>query len=135
MSETDPHVRPRVLVIDDDPVTRFVIREALSAEVDVLEAKDGREGLRSFFSWRPDLVLLDIVMPEMNGREVLSRIRELADTPVIMLTVRDDSSDVVRHLEEGAADYFTKPFRPQELAARVHALLRRAGRPTYESER
>src|SRR3954454_17615866 len=119
MSETDPHVRPRVLVIDDDSVTRFVIREALRAEVDVLEASDGREGLRAFFSGRPDLVLLDIVMPAMNGREVLSRIRELADTPVIMLTARDDSSEVVLHLEEGADEYLIKPFRPPELAARV----------------
>src|SRR5436305_5807401 len=116
MGRIDPMARPRVLVVDDDAVTRFVIREALSAEVDVLEAKDGREGLRAFFSGRPDLVLLDIVMPEMNGREVLSRIRELADVPVIMLTVRDDSSEVVRHLEEGADEYLTKPFRPQELA-------------------
>jgi two-component system KDP operon response regulator KdpE len=135
MTGSEPTARPRVLVIDDDSVTRFVIREALRAEVDILEASDGREGLRAFFSGRPDLVLLDIVMPEMNGREVLSRIRELADTPVIMLTVRDDSSDVVRHLEEGADEYLTKPFRPQELAARVHALLRRAGRPAYEPER
>ena len=127
--------RPRVLVVDDDPVTRFVIREALSTEVDVLEAGDGREGLRTFFSGRPDLVLLDIVMPEMDGRQVLSRIRELADTPVIMLTVRDESSEVVRHLEEGADEYLTKPFRPQELAARVHALLRRAGRASDQVER
>jgi DNA-binding response OmpR family regulator len=135
MGDIDPMARPRVLVIDDDSVTRFVIREALRAEVDVLEASDGREGLRAFFSGRPDLVLLDIVMPEMSGREVLSRIRELADTPIIMLTVRDESSEVVRHLEEGADEYLTKPFRPQELAARVQALLRRAGRPAYELER
>lgn len=135
MGTIDPMGRPRVLVVDDDPVTRFVIREALSAEVDVLEAKDGREALRAFFSGRPDLVLLDIEMPEMNGRQVLSRIRELADTPVIMLTVRDDSSEVVRHLEEGADEYLTKPFRPRELAARVQALLRRAGRPAEQAER
>ena len=135
MGEFDPTARPRVLVIDDDSVTRFVIREALRAEVDILEASDGREGLRAFFSGRPDLVLLDIVMPQMSGREVLSRIRELADTPVIMLTIRNDSSEVVRHLEEGADEYLTKPFRPQELAARVQALLRRAGRPTHEPER
>src|SRR4051812_23751860 len=117
MADNDPRTRPRVLVIDDDPVARFVIREALRAEVDVLEAADGREGLRAFFSGRPDLVLLDIVMPEMNGRQVLSRIRELADTPVIMLTARDASSEVVLHLEEGADEYLTKPFRPPELAA------------------
>src|SRR5262249_50837157 len=127
MGEFDPSARPRDWIINNDQDTRFVIREALRAEVDVLEASDGREGLRAFFSGRPDLVLLDIVMPEMGGREVLGRIRELADTPVIMLTVRNESSEVVRHLEEGADEYLTKPFRPQELAARVQALLRRAG--------
>jgi len=128
MREMEPRTRPRILVVDDDPVTRFVIREALRAEADVIEAGDGREGLRAFFSGRPDLVLLDIMMPEMNGRQVLGRIRELADTPVIMLTARDDSSEVVRNLEEGADEDLTKPFRPPELAARVHALLRRASK-------
>jgi DNA-binding response OmpR family regulator len=118
---------PRTLVVDDDPDIRSLLRELLErAGHDVVDAPDGRQALRRFFETRPDLVILDVTMPEIDGWETLDRIRELSDVPVLMLTARAAELERVRGLRGGADDYVTKPFGRQELLARVGALLRRA---------
>jgi len=115
-----------VLVVDDDADIRALVRELLErAGYDVIDAPDGNEGLRLFYERQPDLVILDVAMPEMEGWEVLERIRELSDVPVMMLTARAEELDKVRGLRAGADDYVTKPFGRQELLARVDAGLRR----------
>ena len=119
----------RVLVIDDDDDIRGLVRTLLERSgATVRDAPNGREGLREFHSWRPDLVILDVSMPELDGWNVLERIRDMSDVPVLMLTARGDELERVRGLQAGADDYVVKPFGKQELAARVSALLRRASR-------
>ena len=121
--------RKRILVVEDEVNFRELLRYLLdSAGYALQTAADGLEGLRVFYSWQPDLVLLDIVMPAMDGREMLGRIREMADTPVIMLTALGSEDQKVRALRAGADDYLVKPFGNDELLARVEAVLRRAGR-------
>ena len=118
--------RARVLVIDDDGDVRALVAGLLDrAGYEVNEASDGRDGLRSVFSDRPDLVLLDVTMPGLDGWATLERIRELTDVPVLMLTARSEELEKVRGLKAGADDYMTKPFGRQELLARMEALLRR----------
>jgi DNA-binding response OmpR family regulator len=118
--------RARVLVIDDDGDIRALVAGLLErAGYEVNEASDGRDGLRAVFSDRPDLVLLDVTMPGLDGWATLERIRELTDVPVLMLTARSDELEKVRGLKAGADDYMTKPFGRQELLARVEVLLRR----------
>jgi DNA-binding response OmpR family regulator len=118
----------RVLVVDDDGDIRGLVRELLERRgFAVSEAKDGREALQEFYSGRPDLVVLDIGMPGMDGWATLERIRELSDVPVVMLTARSAELEKTRGLRAGADDYVTKPFGRQELLARIEALLRRAG--------
>ena len=118
----------RVLVIDDEEDIRALLRSLLErAGYTVDEAPDGRAGLRTFYSSPPDLVLLDVGMPELDGWATLERLRDLSDVPVIMLTARSGELDRVRGLTRGADDYVAKPFGRQELLARVQALLRRAG--------
>ena len=120
----------RILVVDDEPDIRFLVAELLRrAGYDVVQAEDGRAGLRAVHESRPDLVLLDVSMPELDGWQTLERIRDLSDVPVVMLTARGEELERVRGLKAGADDYVTKPFGRQELVARVQALLRRsAGR-------
>ena len=126
---------PRILVADDEADIRSLVRTLLEKTgATVHEAGDGREALREFHDWRPDLVLLDISMPELDGWHVLERIRDLSDCPVLMLTARGDELERVRGLQSGADDYVVKPFGRQELVARVQALLRRAGRTTEEEK-
>lgn len=118
----------RVLVIDDDALTRDVVREVLErAGLRVREAGDGRQGLREMYAAAPDLVILDVEMPELDGWLTLERIREVSDVPVLMLTARTAELERVRGLRGGADDYVVKPFGHQELLARVQALLRRSG--------
>jgi DNA-binding response OmpR family regulator len=118
----------KVLVVDDDPDIRQLVRELLErAGYQVSQASDGRDGLRALYETRPDLVLLDVNMPELDGWETLARIRDLSEAPVIMLTARTGELEKVRGLKAGADDYVTKPFGRQELLARVEALLRRRG--------
>jgi DNA-binding response OmpR family regulator len=118
----------RILVIDDEPDIRTLLRNLLErAGYAVEEAPDGRAGLRSFFAAVPDLVILDVTMPELDGWATLERIRDLSDVPVLMLTARSAELERVRGLTHGADDYVAKPFGRQELLARVQALLRRAG--------
>jgi DNA-binding response OmpR family regulator len=119
--------KARVLVVDDDEDIRVLVRELLQrAGFEVLEEANGRAALRVFHASRPDLVVLDVAMPELSGWETLERIRELSDVPVLMLTAKDAEADRVRGLRAGADDYVTKPFARDELLARVEALLRRA---------
>jgi DNA-binding response OmpR family regulator len=118
---------PRVLVIDDDDDIRTLVSELLRrAGLEVDEASDGRAGLRALHQSSPDLVLLDVSMPELDGWQTLERIRDLSDIPVMMLTARGAELERVRGLQAGADDYLVKPFGRQELVARVQALLRRA---------
>jgi DNA-binding response OmpR family regulator len=117
-----------VLVIDDDADIRSLVGELLRrAGLGVEEAADGRAGLRALHQSPPDLVVLDVSMPELDGWATLERIRDLSDVPVIMLTARGTELERVRGLQAGADDYIVKPFGRQEFVARVHALLRRAG--------
>ena len=117
-----------ILVVDDDEDVRELMRVRLSREgYSVLSAKDGNEGLKAFLSSSPDLAILDIRMPNMSGWEVLKRIREVSDTPVIMLTILDHEDQIVQGLDSGADDYLAKPFGSNELMARVRAVLRRVG--------
>lgn len=117
----------KVLVIDDDEDIRELVRTLLSrAGHEVSTAPNGRAGLRAFHIAPPDLVVLDVAMPELDGWQTLERIRDLSDVPVLMLTARTGELEKVRGLRAGADDYVTKPFGRQELVARVEALLRRA---------
>jgi len=118
----------KILVVDDDldllKVIAFALRQAGYL---VVEAQDGASGTAAFERERPDLVVLDVNLPRLNGFEVLKRIRAAASTPVMMLTVRSGEEDQVQGLDLGADDYLAKPFSPRTLLARVRALLRRAG--------
>jgi DNA-binding response OmpR family regulator len=119
--------RSRILVVDDDAVTRELLRGLLErAGHEVHEAADGRQGLHELYARPVDLVILDVSMPELDGWATLERIRDLSDIPVLMLTVRETEMERVRGLQGGADDYVVKPFGPQELTARVQALLRRS---------
>ena len=125
----------RVLVIEDDRDIALGIRTVLTRSgYDVANSADGKQGLRVFHTARPDLVVLDVGLPTLDGWQVLERIRDLSDVPVLMLTAHGNEADKVRGLHAGADDYLTKPFGNQELAARVEALLRRprAGTPPPE---
>ena len=116
----------RILLIEDDPDIALAVQSVLDgAGFTVGTADDGRAGLRAFHERRPGLVVLDIGLPGLDGWEVLERIRDMSDIPVLMLTAHNLESDKVRGLRSGADDYLTKPFGNQELLARVQALLRR----------
>jgi DNA-binding response OmpR family regulator len=120
--------RARVLVVDDDADIRTLVRELLERQGYVVAgAANGREGLRSLYASPPDVVLLDVSMPDLDGWQTLERIRDLSDVPVAMLTARAAELEKVRGLNAGADDYITKPFGKQELLARIQAMLRRAG--------
>lgn len=119
----------RVLVVDDDLQLASLIAFALRREgYQVLHAADGESALALWEAEQPDLILLDINLPRLNGYEVLRRIRAVSATPVIMLTVRGEEDDMVRGLDLGADDYIAKPFSPKNLLARIRAVLRRSGR-------
>lgn len=116
----------RLLLIDDSQDIQKLVGMYLEGEgYEVVQASSGREGLRQLTKNRPDLVLLDIMMPEVDGWETCRRIREVSNVPVIILTAKSQEKDVVRGLETGADDYVTKPFDPAELRARIESLLRR----------
>jgi len=116
----------RILAVDDDLHIREVIRVALrKAEMTVTEARDGKEALARFAADRPDLIILDIGMPELDGLEVCRQIRKSSNVPILFLTARDDEIDRVLGLEIGGDDYVIKPFSPRELVARVNVILRR----------
>jgi DNA-binding response OmpR family regulator len=118
----------RVLLIDDEPDLRSLARELLEdREYAVVEARDGAEGLRVLYAERPDVVVLDLSMPGMDGWTALDRIRDLSDVPILILSSQTGELERVRGLRAGADDFLVKPFFAEELLARIEALLRRAG--------
>ncbi|MBU2609274.1 MAG: response regulator transcription factor [Chloroflexi bacterium] len=120
----------KILVVDDEPKIVNTVRAYLEREgYQVLEADDGRQALEIFRQEPPDLIVLDLMLPEIDGLEVCRQIRRSSDVPIIMLTARQEDADKLIGLELGADDYVTKPFSPRELVARVRVVLRRA-RPT-----
>ena len=119
-----------VLIVEDDDRIRRVVAMALRAETfEVLEAGTGEAGLAALRERDVDVVLLDLMLPGIDGFEVCRQVRRISDTPVIMVTARADSRDVIAGLEAGADDYVTKPFVAQELSARIRALVRRVRGP------
>jgi len=119
---------PEILIVDDDPNLSGLLCEFLRGQgYATRNAANGKIGLREMFEHKPDLIVLDVTMPQMDGWETLKRIREMSEAPVIMLTARDDESDVLRGFSNGADDYVTKPFSFAQLAARVKAVLARKG--------
>ncbi len=122
---------PLVLVVDDERHIVQVVRMNLEIEgYHVIAASSGTEALERVREDLPDLVLLDVRMPELDGFETLRLLRETSDVPVIMLTIRSDEEDIVHGLELGADDYVTKPFRARELSSRIRAVLRRTRGPS-----
>lgn len=127
--------RQQILVVDDEPELRQMLRRYLKAEgFDVAEATDGETALTTIKNVEPDLVVLDVGLPGMDGFAVLQEARKLSDVPVIMLTARTEEVDRVIGLTIGADDYISKPFSPRELVARVRAVLRRGGRGQTETD-
>jgi DNA-binding response OmpR family regulator len=124
-----------ILVVDDEPRMIGFIRMNLELEGHhVIEAHDGLEALEAIRTKLPDVVLLDVMMPELDGFETLRMLREFSSIPVIMLTAKGEENDKVYGLELGADDYITKPFGPRELSSRVKAVLRRAEMPSTSPE-
>jgi DNA-binding response OmpR family regulator len=128
-------VSEKILVIDDEETTVQLIAMLLERRgFEVIKAYRAEEGLRKAYRHQPDLVLLDIMMPDMDGWEVCKRLREMSDIPIIFLTAHGEVRDVVRGLEMGADDYVVKPYDNDELVARVRAHLRRSPRPNTSEE-
>src|SRR3954454_14430381 len=120
---------PTILVVEDEPLINQAVGDRLRAEGhQVVAAYDGPGAVAAFAEHHPDLVVLDVMLPGFDGLEVCRRIQQQRPVPVLMLTARDDESDVLVGLGVGADDYLTKPFSMRELVARVHAILRRADR-------
>lgn len=128
-------MKAKILVVDDDRNIVELIRLYLEKEMFyVRESYQGEEALELFYSWTPDLVILDIMMPKLDGWEVCKQIRKVSSIPVIMLSARGETFDKVLGLELGADDYIVKPFDPKEMVARVKAVLRRTGNSITQKE-
>ena len=116
----------RILIVEDEvKIARFVTLELEHEGYEVRAVHDGRAGLQMCESWQPDLMILDLMLPQLSGIEVCRRIRQTSDVPIIMLTAKDDVSDKVMGLDMGADDYMTKPFAIEELLARIRVNLRK----------
>ncbi|QPC84354.1 response regulator transcription factor [Phototrophicus methaneseepsis] len=125
----------KILIIDDEEPTVQLISMLLEKRgFETIKAFRAEEGLRKAYRHQPDLVLLDVMMPDMDGWDVCKRLREMSDVPIIFLTARDDVKDVVYGLEIGSDDYVVKPFNNDELVARIKAHLRRSPRPNMSEE-
>ena len=119
----------RILIVDDEPSIHEVVRAYLERDgFIVYSASDGRQGLELAMSKRPQLVVLDLMLPDVSGEEICRQLRERSDVPILMLTAKTTEDQRVAGLQLGADDYLTKPFSPRELVARVKAILRRAGK-------
>ncbi len=126
--------KTRILIADDEPKIRMFLRANLNARgYEVHLAQDGLEAVEIAGQVLPDLIILDVNMPRMNGFDACRRIREWGDMPIIILSVRDDEKDKVMALDEGADDYVTKPFGMEELLARIRVALRRTSRASIET--
>lgn len=126
----------KVLIIEDDPHTRELVRVYLDREGhDVLTAENGIDGLRAAREEAPDIILLDLMLPGMDGRDVCQSLRGESDVPIVMLTARVQEGDRLEGFDLGADDYITKPFSPREVVARIRAVLRRAARDRQDEER
>ena len=125
----------KILIADDESRIRKLVNDFLSKEgYTVIEAKDGQEALDSFYANKPDVVILDVMMPEFDGLEVCEEIRGVSeDIPIILLTAKDSESDELNGFSKGADEYIAKPFSPKILVARVNALLRRSNVITEDS--
>ena len=129
-------MKNRVLIIDDDPKLNRLLKEFLSGfDYEVHTAMTPSDGLKKLRRHKPDMVILDVMLPEMNGFDVCKKIRQDSNVPVIMLTARGDPMDRIVGLELGADDYLAKPFEPRELVARIQAVLRRLNTSTTVSRR
>jgi two-component system KDP operon response regulator KdpE len=118
---------PRILIVDDEPaIQRFLATALAGGEFAVFQAENGHAALAAAVTVKPDVVLLDLGLPDMDGVEVIGRIRQWSQTPIIVLSVRDREVDKVRALDAGADDYLTKPFGVGELLARIRVMLRRS---------
>ena len=125
----------RILAIDDDQLLLQLIQRSLeSGGYEVSTACDGQSGLQQFHEFQPHLVILDVMMPHMNGWEACRRVRDVSTVPIIMLTALGSHQDIVKGLNMGADDYLVKPFHPEELQARVEAVLRRLRMPPPASD-
>jgi DNA-binding response OmpR family regulator len=125
----------KILVIDDEETTVQLISILLEHKgFEVIKAYRAEDGLRKAYRTQPDLVLLDIMMPDMDGLEICRRLRELSDVPIIFLTARTETKDIVKGLDVGADDYIVKPYDGEELVARIRAHLRRAPKNTMVDE-
>lgn len=123
----------RILVVDDEPAIRRFLRVSLTARgYTIYEASDGQSALQAVFSHRPDLLILDLGLPDLDGVQVTRSLREWTQLPIIILSVREQESDKIAALDAGADDYLTKPFGLGELLARIRAALRRQGSTTSE---
>ncbi|AHM57390.1 putative transcriptional regulatory protein YclJ [Peptoclostridium acidaminophilum DSM 3953] len=119
--------RKKVLIVEDEERMRILIGDYLKSEgFEVIEAADGAEGIEKFSAQKPDIVVLDIMLPEIDGWTVCRKIREESDAPIVMLTARSEESDELFGFELGADEYITKPFSPKILVARIKALMSRA---------
>ncbi len=126
----NPETKRRILVVDDEPrMVRFIRLNLEHDGFQVSEAQSGTQALEQLRNQLPDLVLLDIMLPDLDGFETLSMIREFSNVPVIMVTAKGEESERVRGLELGADDYIPKPFSPRELVSRIRAVLRRTEAP------
>ncbi len=127
MSAENPFFNRKILIVEDERrMARFIRMNLEHDGFQVLEATRGQEGLDKLREELPDLILLDVMLPDIDGFEVLRRVREVSEIPVVMLTAKGEEDDRVRGLELGADDYVTKPFSPRELVSRVRAVLRRS---------
>lgn len=125
----------KILVIDDEETTVQLMGILLERRgFEVIKAHSAEDGLRKAYRYQPELVLLDIMMPDMDGWEVCKRLREMSDVPIIFLTARGETRDIVRGLEMGADDYIPKPYDNDELVSRIRARLRRSPKPNMSEE-
>ncbi|APF27949.1 response regulator [Clostridium sporogenes] len=122
----DKQDKERILIVEDEvKISRFLQLELQYEGYEIEQAYDGREGLDKALNEKYDLILLDIMLPKLNGMEVCRRIRQISDMPIIMLTAKDETTDIVMGLDTGADDYITKPFAIEELLARIRVALKR----------
>ncbi len=133
-----PEIKPKILITDDERSIRKFLLASLSAAYTIIEAEDGSQAIQLAAAENPDLILLDLGLPDMDGVEVTRRIREWSKTPIIVISVRDDEQGKIDALDAGADDYVTKPFGAGELMARIRVALRRVGTadeplPLFES--